>query len=228
VNGPVGAGTARMLAGRAARIAAGERPIGWKVGFGAPAALERFGLEGPLVGFLTDRGIVESGDSVSVGNWIRPVAEAEVALWFGGDVAPDADASAIRRAISGVGAAIELADIDHDPADPERIVADNIFHRHVVFGMPDGDRRGGELAGLVARVDVGGDEVAFVTELEALTGGLVEVVGHTARTLASFGVGITKGDVLIGGSVMPPVPVQPGVTVRYALEPLASISVTLV
>src|SRR5688500_14653626 len=43
-----------QLAARAKRIAAGERPLGWKVGFGAPAALAKFGLGGPLVGYLME------------------------------------------------------------------------------------------------------------------------------------------------------------------------------
>jgi 2-keto-4-pentenoate hydratase len=30
---------------RRARIAAGERPLGWKVGLGAPATMEKLGLD---------------------------------------------------------------------------------------------------------------------------------------------------------------------------------------
>ena len=48
---------------RAAQAAldAGAKQIGWKVGFGAPAALESFKLTAPLVGFLLDRGQLKSG-----------------------------------------------------------------------------------------------------------------------------------------------------------------------
>ena len=54
----IGRGMAAQLAARRERIAAGEKPIGWKVGFGTQAAMQRFGLAAPLVGFLTDRGLV--------------------------------------------------------------------------------------------------------------------------------------------------------------------------
>ena len=47
-------GMEKMLAARRKRLEAGEKPIGWKVGFGAPASLKSLGLEMPLVGFLTD------------------------------------------------------------------------------------------------------------------------------------------------------------------------------
>jgi 2-keto-4-pentenoate hydratase len=33
---------------RQERLDAGHKPIGWKVGFGAPAALERLRLDAPL------------------------------------------------------------------------------------------------------------------------------------------------------------------------------------
>ena len=34
-----------QLEKRRARIAAGERPLGWKVGLGAPASLQKLGLQ---------------------------------------------------------------------------------------------------------------------------------------------------------------------------------------
>jgi len=46
---------------RRKRLAAGDAPLGWKVGFAAPAMLERLGITGPLVGFLTRNARVQSG-----------------------------------------------------------------------------------------------------------------------------------------------------------------------
>ena len=40
--------------------------IGWKVGFGAPAALERLGLERPLVAPLPASGRIPDGATVSL------------------------------------------------------------------------------------------------------------------------------------------------------------------
>jgi 2-keto-4-pentenoate hydratase len=48
-------GMRTQLARRAARIADGDTAIGWKVGFGAPAALKTFGLTAPLVGAVCAR-----------------------------------------------------------------------------------------------------------------------------------------------------------------------------
>ena len=45
-------GMEAQLKHRRARLNAGEKPIGWKVGFGSPPALARLGLDAPLIGFL--------------------------------------------------------------------------------------------------------------------------------------------------------------------------------
>ena len=92
-------GTRAMLALRAERLAAGERPLGWKVGFGAPAALDRFGIDRPLVGFLTDRGLVVDGAAVPIGAWTTPMLEPEIAIYLAADVAGTATAAEVRAAI---------------------------------------------------------------------------------------------------------------------------------
>jgi len=41
---------ARQLAARKRRLLSGDSPLGWKVGFGAPAAMSKLGISEPLVG----------------------------------------------------------------------------------------------------------------------------------------------------------------------------------
>ena len=55
-----------QLAKRQARIAAGERPLGWKVGLGAPASMQKVGITAPIVGFLMQRALLLSGSTVSL------------------------------------------------------------------------------------------------------------------------------------------------------------------
>src|SRR5688572_21108539 len=93
-------GMAAQLAARRNRLRVGDRPIGWKVGFGTQAAMQRFGLATPLVGFLSARGLVPSGGTVSLARWSRPAAEPEIAVEMGRDLGADADEAAARAAIS--------------------------------------------------------------------------------------------------------------------------------
>src|SRR5674476_1329428 len=66
--------------GASARIAAGEKPLGWKVGLGAPASMQKLGLEAPVVGFLMQRALLLSGSTVSLKGWAKPVAEPEICV----------------------------------------------------------------------------------------------------------------------------------------------------
>src|SRR3990172_3004528 len=76
------------------RLNAGEQALGWKVGFGAPAAMEKLGITAPLIGFLTDRALVASGATLSLANWKKPLAGAEFAVRMGSDLAAGAGRNA--------------------------------------------------------------------------------------------------------------------------------------
>ncbi|MBI1989962.1 MAG: hypothetical protein HYS65_09555, partial [Betaproteobacteria bacterium] len=91
------------------RLNAGEQALGWKVGFGAPAAMEKLGITAPLIGFLTDRALVASGVTLSLANWKKPLAEPEIAVHMESDLPAGADRRAVKCAIKGIGPAIELA-----------------------------------------------------------------------------------------------------------------------
>jgi 2-keto-4-pentenoate hydratase len=213
-------GMRAMLALRRERLAAGERAIGWKVGFGSPAGMEQLGIDRPLVGFLTDRGLLPDGAAVAIGGWRAPMLEPEIAVHLARDVEDDAGA-----AIGGLSAAIELADLDPPPSDPEAILAGNIYHRHVMLGPVDRARTRAE--GVAVRILAGDEEVAATDQPEALTGDIVEVVRLTAEQLAASGERLRAGDVVITGSTVPPLAVSPGQRVTAELPPLGALTVFL-
>lgn len=213
---------------RAALLAGGAKPLGWKAGFGATDWLEKFGMEGPLVGFLTDASIIPDDDTVDVSTWSRAVAEPELAVTLGSDLVPPIDPERTRAAITSIGPAIELADIDPPPEEVEEILAGNIFHRGVVLGPSDPARAGADLAGLEARVRVDGTESARTVALEDLTGRVVDVVTHLASLLAAQNEIMRSGDTVICGSVISPIALAPGTRVEFELHPMPPISVSTV
>lgn len=210
---------------RQARLDAGEQSIGWKVGFGAPAALERLKLDAPLVGFLTDHTRLSSGASVSIAGWTKPALEPEIAVYMGRDLPAHTDRETARAAISALGPAIELADVHFPPDDVEAILADNIYNRHVIFGRADESRAGCLLDGLVGRVYRDGTEIAAVTDPQALTGDLVDIARHVADVLAASGETLRAGEVIITGSIVPPLWLEGNAEFRYALDPVDAVSV---
>jgi 2-keto-4-pentenoate hydratase len=214
-----------MLALQRQRLRAGDRRFGWKAGFGSPTALKSLGTDRPLVGFLTTNRVVESGASVSVTGWIKPLYEAEIAVHMARDVSPGASTDDVRRAMGGMSAAVELVDLDHDPADVVRILAGNVFHRHVMIGPVDPTRR--DLERVSVRVVLDDEEVDSTDHPEALTGRLVDVLGSIADTLQRCGDGLVADDVVITGSIFAPREVAAGQRLRTEFTGLGSLDVTL-
>jgi 2-keto-4-pentenoate hydratase len=218
-------GMEQQLRWRRELLAAGKKPLGWKLAFGGPAALERLRINAPLVGFLMADAVVASGSTISFAGWKKPAAEPELTVYLGKDLPSGAGRKTILNAIAGLGPAIELADVDHPSDDVEGTLAHNIYQRHVILGNCDATRAGGNLSGLNARVLRNGAEMANTSDLEALTGELITIVGHVANLLAHFGETLRTGQIIIAGSITPPIWVEPGETIGFHLEPLQPISI---
>ena len=219
------AGATAMMELRADRVRAGAHPIGWKLGFGSPSALERLRIDRPLVGFLTREQSLGSGATVPIGHWTRPLFEAELAVRLGSPVPPTATARQVRSAITGLSLAIELADLDKPPTDIETILAGDIYHRYVIIGAPAD--RPTDPAGITAQVLQDEAVVAQTSDVEALTGKLTEVLALTAETLAYAGAELSGGDVVILGSFVPPLEPSPGQRLTLEAPGFESVSVTL-
>jgi 2-keto-4-pentenoate hydratase len=130
------AGMTAQLAQRRTRIAAGEKPLGWKIGFGAPAAMEKFRLSAPLFGYLMQGALLPAGATASVKGWTQPVAEPEIGARLGADLAPGSDAAAARAAIASLTPAIELADLEFSAtdADVEKVLIPRVSPRQACGG----------------------------------------------------------------------------------------------
>src|ERR1044072_2307912 len=153
-------GMEKQLAARRARIAAGEKPLGWEVGRGARPAMERLNIKMPLVGYMMQRSLVQNGSTVSVAGWTQPVAEPEIAAYMATDLPGGASRDATIAAVGALGPASELADLTPPAADVHAALAGNIFHRNVILGAPDKSRAGVKLDGLAGLVFRRGAQVA--------------------------------------------------------------------
>jgi len=219
-------GMEKQLAARRARIAAGEKPIGWKVGLGAPPAMERLKIKAPLIGFMMEKSLLANGVTVSLAGWTKPVAEPEVAVHMGKDLPGGSDRVAAIAAIAGIGPAIELADLNPPPDDVEVTLAGNIFHRHVILGKSDTARAGAKLDGVSGHVFRRGALAARQDNVEQLIGEMIGIVIHVAGTLSAHGEKLRAGDIIITGSIVPPPFIEPDETeFSYALEPVGGLSV---
>jgi 2-keto-4-pentenoate hydratase len=201
------AGTRAQLEHWREELQAGAGRVGWKIGLNTPAAQERLGISEPAVGHLTSATLLEPGASHPLAGGGNVMVEPEVAIEIGGG-----------GQLAGLGAAIEIVDVDPDDDDLERIVADNIFHRAVVLGA---SLPGEELPEAEARVIVNGEERSRGPVEVDLAGTLRVVVG----LLAELGEGLVPGERIITGSLTAPVPVAPGDAVAVEIGPLGRLEV---
>ena len=222
----VARGMTAQLAKRRERIAAGEKPLGWKVGFGGPASKERMKLADPLVGYLMQRGLVLSGSTVSFAGWKQPVAECEIAVRMDRDLGGGATSDSAAAAVKEIFPAIELADFDPVPTPDniDTLLANNVYQRHVVLAGIT--RPGAGLEGLTSRLIRRDAEAATTKEPDALTGKLPDLIALIANTLAANGEKISAGDVIITGSITPPIMLEKGEPgIGHALDPIGQVSV---
>ena len=216
-----------QLAKRQARIAAGERPLGWKVGLGAPASMQKVGITAPIVGFLMQRALLLSGSTISLEDYVKPVAEPEICVRMMSDLRGGATADTALAAIKEIFPAIEIADLDPVPTPDnlDVVLEGDVYQRHVI--LCGNTRFGGSTAGLTSRVIRKGAQFANTTDPEALTGKLPEIVAHVANTLSAFGETLKAGDVIITGSITPPIMLEPDDTdITHALDPIGEVSVS--
>lgn len=213
----------------------GAQHLGWKAGFGSPAALSALALDAPLVGFLTDRTLLAPGPdgdaTAGLDGWARPMAEAEVAVVLGADLPAAASEAECLAAVRSVAPAIELADLDLVPG-PEQVTAileGDIFHRGVVLGdareTPSG-WPGASLRATVRHTPRDGEgTVTALEDVELVPGSAGAVLRACARAAADLGPGLRAGDVVILGSMVPPVPVAPGDRFEVELAGLRPVAV---
>jgi 2-keto-4-pentenoate hydratase len=217
-------GMTAQLATRRARIAAGETPLGWKVGLGAPASLEKLRIAAPAVGFLMQTARLPSGATASLKGYVRPVAEPEIAVRMARGLNGGASSADALAAIESIRPAIELADLDPVPTPDnlDAVLAGDIYQRHVILG--EQSRAGSSLAGIVSRVMRRGAEVNRTGDPEALTGKIGDIVAHVANTLAAFGERLSAGDFVITGSITPPPMIEADETsFAHALDPIGEV-----
>ena len=161
---------------------------------------------------------------MSIAEWSKPLAEPEIAVHMGKDLPAGADREKARAAISAVGPAIELVDpaFVAEAANVERLIAANIYHRHVIPGAKDFSRAGCVLDGLTVRILKNGSEIQPPAPPKASGEDLLDIVRHVADMASAFGAGLRAGELIITGSLVTPMPVAPGDEVVYELAPVGT------
>ena len=94
-----------------ARLAAGARIVGRKIGLTSPAVQKQLGVDRPDFGVLFDDMDVTGLAQVPSGQLLQPKTEAEIAFVLGADLAEGPlDSAQVRGAVAHAVAALEIVD----------------------------------------------------------------------------------------------------------------------
>ena len=195
--------------------------VGYKVGL-TSAAMQTFcGIDHPIAGVVLARRVVQSGATVRRADYGRLGLEFEIAVRLKSDVPVTGmpfTAEAIAPHIGGVGAAIEIVDdrsADYASLDVLSLVADNSWNAGIVLSefaatWPD-------LADVPGRATR--DRVAIGEgHGRDILGHPFNSVAWLATQLASRGVGLKAGEVVMTGAVMKTVFPDGDAGYRFELE----------
>lgn len=213
---------------RTALVAKGEKVIGWKLGFTAPAGQAAMGLKEPASGFLLS-GQYASGAEVSMSRFAGLCVEVEVALRLRTKlVGPGVTADSAALAVEGALPAFELPDFlfAGKPRGVD-IVADDVHANAIVLGSPLTPLRGFDLAVEGVLYEHNGEIVGTHTAAEVM-GNPLNALAWLANHLETRGLELKAGDIIITGSISKLLRPKAGDTIRARFTRLGSVAIKVV
>jgi 2-keto-4-pentenoate hydratase len=212
------------------RIAAGATVNGHKVGLSSEAMQKMMGVDEPDYGHLLSDMEVFHDRPVEAGRYCYPRVEVEVAFILGeplpGEGCTEDDVIAATEAVAP---AIELIDsriVDWRIGLVDTI-ADNASSAGYVLGPERVKPNELDLLTIEARLHKNGEQVASGRS-DAVLGNPVTAVAWLARKVASFGVRLEAGHVVLPGSVHRAVDVAAGDDFTAELDGLGHVNLSFV
>jgi 2-keto-4-pentenoate hydratase len=234
---PAGAAPASEAEGAAVQFALAQLvgavpPAGFKIGATGRRMQAYLGVDTPIGGFMRGADIYRSHAELRFSDFVRPGVECEVAVRLASDLPPGP--CSFDQALAAVGefvAGIELVENrygDIAALGTPMLVADQMYHAAAVVGEQGGvDWRALDIGALRGRI---GLDDGFSDS--GVTG---DLLGHPLNGLAmlaaspvaaAFG-GLKAGQVVMLGSVTPPVWLSGPSAVRVEFPPLPAVTLRL-
>lgn len=207
----------------ALRSAAGETPLGWKIGLASRAFMARVGADEPFWARTFSGKVFDSPATLDLSGWFRAQFEPELALVLGVDLAgPGVTREQARAAIRAVRPAFEIVDkrASIDGVDVIESVADSGWFAGAVLG-PEVPADGLDLdaVSVVVRDESGGPETNGSSSI--LMDGPSGCLAWLANRVADFGLSLRSGDIVLSGTMTGahPITVQPSTVTYTGLGP---------
>jgi 2-keto-4-pentenoate hydratase len=208
-------------------LADGDRIVGYKVGLTSKPMQQMIGVDQPDYGPVLASTVYADGDIVSLGSFIQPKLEAEIAFVLSSPLAgPGVSVLDASRAIAGMTAAVEIVDSRFADwriklADTVADLASNgavaVSSRLVPLDGVDPRLIGMVLTRQGELIDTGAGAAAL--------GDPVKVVAWLANTLGEMGVKLEAGHLIMTGALHAAVPMRAGDVFRADFDRLGPLTV---
>jgi len=210
------------------RLAHGAGVHGHKVGLSSKAMQEMMGVDEPDYGHLLSDMTVSSSRPVSAGRYCYPRVEVEVGFILGAPLpGEDCTEQDVIDRTEAVAPAIELIDsriLDWNIRIGDTI-ADNASSAGYVLGAERVKPTDIDLRAIDARLIRNGEQVAEGRS-DAVLGNPVTAVAWLARKVASFGVTLEAGHVILPGSVHRAIDARPGDDFEAVFDGLGTVQLS--
>lgn len=218
----------------AAKLAAGQKVIGWKIGLTSKAMQYALNIDIPDSGILFDDMLFENGATVPAGRFIQPRIEAEIAFVMkdaiGGDKVTREDVIAATDYLTP---SIEILDTRILRVDPESgkartvfdTISDNAANAGIVLGK---ERHAIDAQDLrwVGALTFRNGEIEETGLGAGVLNDPVESVVWLARRMAQYGQSIAPGQVILSGSFIRPVECPSGTQIHADFGAFGSVDVS--
>lgn len=219
-----------------ARLVGAVPPAGFKIGATTRRMQEYLGLSRPAVGFMAAAGLHASPAALPFAGFRGVGVECEIGVRLAFDI-PHGNhgVDAVGAAVGEVFAAIEIVENRYGPppagdlkaVGTATLIADQVYHAGAVLGAPAAGWRRLDLAAIAGRITVDGRERG--------AGHGADLLGHPLQALAwlagsnAAGVfgGLRAGQVMMLGSVTPPIWLDGPCEVQVTFDGLGTVTVNL-
>lgn len=211
----------------AAKVSAGERVVGAKLGLTSKAKQDAMHVDQPVYGVLTSAMALEFEQPLDCARLIHPRVEPEVVFILGDELAgPGITGHDVLDATRWITCGLEVidsrfAEFRFTRAD---VVADNTSASRFVLGtvrkkpsdIPD-------LSLMGCNMQAGGDVVATAAGA-AILGHPAGAVAKLANRLAERGERLVRGAIVLSGGVTNAIPMHPGSSVSATFAHLGTVT----
>ncbi|SEE88809.1 2-keto-4-pentenoate hydratase [Burkholderia sp. WP9] len=208
-----------------ARVAAGERIVGRKIGLTSPAVQRQLGVDQPDFGALFASMAYGDNQPIALGELIQPKVEAEIALVLEHDLTHEKHTYAdLIRATAYAVAAIEVVDSRIEGWNIRFVdtVADNASSARFVLGSRPVLLRDVDLAACAMTLSNDAETLSRGNGAACL-GNPLNAAVWLADRMQQLGTPLRAGDVLMTGALGPMVAVTRSGTFSAQIEGLGSV-----